>query len=314
MDVSRHKSDPEKSLVINVEYNQLDPLLKTQGDCKGDVSDTNTGYSPYPGNSNILIIEMGAYAKTLRGEDQGVVIEFVNPKYKDSTRTAFKKPTRLECMMQDIPKLFQKEMGQEVNIGFTMFDRWLTFSPAKNSLESGIDAVKSGSSAPGTMSSAESDTYIQNQKKLKFAGMDLRVSEEKDLVKIGGIPVTTGPRVVLSPTFATTQEDITKKIIGGRISQRSTLVLDGPDIVVKNLWLDGALIIKASPGCHVDVDGLTVSNKGYELCEIPEGADVDEAVRIRGYTLSRHEALEIIITDPGQYHIGPDGSIKKIFL
>lgn len=127
----RHKSDPSKSLVINVEYNQLDPLLRSQGDCKGDVPDPATGYSPFPGNANNLIIEMGAYAKTLRGEDQGVVLEFVNPKYKDETRTDFKKPTRLECMMQDIPKLFQKEMGADANIGFTMFDRWFTFSPAK---------------------------------------------------------------------------------------------------------------------------------------------------------------------------------------
>lgn len=83
------------------------------------------------GNANNIVIEMGAYERTLRGEDQGVVIEFVNPKYKDETRTEFKKPTRLECMMQDIPKLFQKEMGSEAKIGFTMFDRWFTFSPAK---------------------------------------------------------------------------------------------------------------------------------------------------------------------------------------
>lgn len=127
----RHKTDPEKSLVINVEYNQLDPLLKTQGDCKGDVPDPATGLSPYPGNANNIVIRLDAYAKTLRGEDQGVVVEFVNPKYKDETRTEFKKATRLECMMQDIPKLFQKELGSEVNIGFTMFDRWFTFSPAK---------------------------------------------------------------------------------------------------------------------------------------------------------------------------------------
>lgn len=95
------------------------------------MADPETGYSPFPGNANNLVIELGAYAKTLRGEDQGVVLEFVNPKYKDDTRTDFKKPTRLECMMQDIPKLFQKEMKDSVNIGFTMFDRWFTFSPAK---------------------------------------------------------------------------------------------------------------------------------------------------------------------------------------
>lgn len=127
----RHKTDPSKSLVINVEYNQLDPLLRSQGDRKGDVADPATGYSPFPGNVNNIVIEIGAYAKTLRGEDQGVVLEFVNPKYKDETRTDFKKPTRLECMMQDIPLLFQKEMGSDANIGFTMFDRWFTFSPAK---------------------------------------------------------------------------------------------------------------------------------------------------------------------------------------
>jgi len=255
---------------------------------------------------------MSAYAKTLRGEDQGVVIEFVNPKYKDSTRTAFKKPTRLECMMQDIPKLFQKEMGREVNIGFTMFDRWFTFSPAKNSLESGIDAVKAGSNAPGTMSSAESDGYIQNQKKLKFAGVDLHVSEEKDLVSIGGIPVTAGPRIVLGPSFATTQDDVKNKIKGGKITQRSTLVLDGPDLVLKDVHLDGALIVKADPGCHVEIEGLRVVNRGFELCEIPEGAVVDETVRIRGYTCQKHEAMEFTVTEPGRYHIGSDGVLTKM--
>lgn len=38
-------------MVINVEYNQLDPLLKATGHPKGDVN-CETGYSPYPGNIN----------------------------------------------------------------------------------------------------------------------------------------------------------------------------------------------------------------------------------------------------------------------
>ena len=63
------------------------------------------------------------------------VLEFVNPKYKDDkVRMEFKKPTRLECMMQDRPKLFQKEMGSKARIGFTMFDWWFTFSPTKVSV------------------------------------------------------------------------------------------------------------------------------------------------------------------------------------
>mmetsp|Transcript_22501 Transcript_22501/g.31562 ORF Transcript_22501/g.31562 Transcript_22501/m.31562 type:complete len:709 (-) Transcript_22501:250-2376(-) len=306
-----HKTDPEKSLVINVEYNQLDPLLSTQGDCKGDVAD-ETGYSPYPGNANNLVIEMGAYAKTLRGEDQGVVLEFVNPKYKDDTRTDFKKPTRLECMMQDIPKLFQKEMGSAANIGFTTFDRWFTFSPAKNSLESGIEAVAGGNTAPGTMSSAESDKYIQNQRKLKFAGMDVDVTEESDLVKVGGIPVTPGPRIILCPGFAITQEEVMNKIEGGKITKRSALVLEGQHLKVKNLDLDGSLVIRAGPECFVTVDGLSVQNKGWDLEELPEDADVPETVAIRGYTMTKHESKEIIITEPGKYFVGKDGVVEKL--
>ena len=33
--------------------------------------------------------------------------EFVNPKYADSMKTKFKKPTRLETMMQDYPRLLE---------------------------------------------------------------------------------------------------------------------------------------------------------------------------------------------------------------
>lgn len=258
-----------------------------------------------------MVIAMDAYAKTLRGEDQGVVLEFVNPKYKDGTRTEFKKPSRLECMMQDIPKLFQKEMGNEANVGFTTFDRWFTFSPAKNALEAGVEAVAKGSTAPGTMSSAESDKYIQNQRKLRYAGMDIPVTETEDLVVIGGIPVTPGPRIYLSPSFAITQEEIVSKVSGGKVSERSSLVLDGNGIVIKNLDLDGALVIKVCDGAELTIDGLKVRNKGWELEEIPVDADVPETVSIRGYTMAKHETTEINIDEPGKYVIGEDGDCRR---
>jgi UDP-sugar pyrophosphorylase len=179
-------------------------------------------------------------------------------------------------------------------------------------LESGIEAVQGGNIAPGTMSSAESDKYIQNQRKLKHAGMDVKITEPEDLVTVGGIPITPGPRIIICPGFAITQEEVVNKIEGGSITERSSLVLEGQGLVVKNLTLDGALILRAGPKCEVEVDGLVVQNKGYELEEIPEDADVDEAVRIRGYTMAKHEAMEIIIEEPGKYFIGSDGVVKKV--
>jgi UDP-sugar pyrophosphorylase len=311
-----HKADPSKSLTINVEYNQLDPLLKNTPPFTGDVADPATGFSPYPGNANNLVFELESYGKTLAGEDQGVVMEFVNPKYKEGSRTEFKKPTRLECMMQDFPTLMQKEMGQEANIGFTMFDRWYTFSPAKNAFEAGVDHVSKGGQAPGTMCSAESDKYISNQKKLRYAGVDLPVTEdESQKVKLAGIPITPGPRVVLCAAFAITQQEIAQKIEGGNITEKSSLVLEGEELFVKNLELDGALVIRAEQGCHVTVDGLKVQNAGWEFVKIPDGANLDdipESVHIRGYTIDRKESKEYHISEPGKYHIGADGELKKL--
>ena len=86
-------------MTINVEYNQLDPLLRGSGHTDGDVNDPLTGYSPYPGNINELLFYFPAYIRVLNAT-HGVVGEFVNPKYADASKEKFVKPTRLECMMQ----------------------------------------------------------------------------------------------------------------------------------------------------------------------------------------------------------------------
>ncbi|MCL7049254.1 hypothetical protein MKW94_023927, partial [Papaver nudicaule] len=66
-----------RTMVINVEYNQLDPLLRATGHPEGDVN-SETGYSPFPGNINQLILKLGPYIEELT-RTQGVIPEFVNP-------------------------------------------------------------------------------------------------------------------------------------------------------------------------------------------------------------------------------------------
>lgn len=57
------------------------------------------GWSPFPGNINQLVLKLSSYVEQL-GATGGVISEFVNPKYADASKTAFKSSTRLECMMQ----------------------------------------------------------------------------------------------------------------------------------------------------------------------------------------------------------------------
>ncbi len=110
-----------------MEYNQLEPRPKASGYPDGDVND-ETGFSPFPGNINQLVVRVDRYAEVLEAS-RGLVPEFVNPKYKDETRTTFKKPTRLECMMQDFPR----NLGPDDPVGFTQFPDW-TYSPVKNAM------------------------------------------------------------------------------------------------------------------------------------------------------------------------------------
>jgi UDP-sugar pyrophosphorylase len=185
----------------------------------------------------------------------------------------------------------------------------------QNALESGVEAVSKGNTAPGTLSSAESDKYIQNQRKLKFAGVHLPVtSVPDDLVTISGIPVTPGPRIMLCPAFCITQEEVLEKVQGdnNHITQRSSLVLEGHHLTVRNLDLDGALVIRAGEDVRVTVDGLKVRNKGWELVGNDPGKDYPEHVAIRGYTMAKHETREYLLYEPGDYLIGEDGKVVRV--
>ncbi|KAK9271405.1 hypothetical protein L1049_026995 [Liquidambar formosana] len=155
-----------RTMVINVEYNQLDPLLRATGYPDGDVN-FETGYSPFPGNINQLILELGPYIEELT-KTGGAIKEFVNPKYKDATKTSFKSSTRLECMMQDYPKT----LPPSARVGFTVMDTWLAYAPVKNNPE---DAAKVPKGNPyHSATSGEMAIYRANSLILKKAGMPHR--------------------------------------------------------------------------------------------------------------------------------------------
>ena len=130
---------------------------------EGDVNNEK-GVSPFPGNINQLIVSLDEY-KTQLAKTGGQIEEFVNPKYKDDTKTAFKSPrTRLECMMQDYPKA----LGSDAVVGFTVFDNWVGYSPVKNSPADGVGKFKGGNPTH-TATSGELELYGCGVKQLRRA-------------------------------------------------------------------------------------------------------------------------------------------------
>jgi UDP-sugar pyrophosphorylase len=49
-----------RKMTVNVEYNQLDPLLRATINKEGDVNNAE-GASPFPGNINQLIVSLEEY-------------------------------------------------------------------------------------------------------------------------------------------------------------------------------------------------------------------------------------------------------------
>ena len=279
--IARLVKNGAPDLTINVEYNLLDPLLRATVSPEGDVPDEK-GFSKFPGNINLLIVRLAPYLKVLESSG-GVVAEFVNPKFSDGTRTSFKKPARLETLMQDLPKNFTS--GEKV--GVTVFDRVWCFSACKNNLADAAQKVAQNG-PPESASSAENDFYEAGRVKLRAAGM---LVEDSSRQMLRGVPFTTGPRVILKPSFALTLADVREKIQGGLISGDATLILEG-DVRLENVTiLEGtSLVVHAKDEAPTSLKDFIATSASHFVIqpltdEEMQSETVPEYLRIRGYRI-----------------------------
>ena len=284
-------SEELTEMTINVEYNQLDPLLRASTTySNGDTNDPTTGYSPFPGNINQLIFKLQPYLNTLK-HTNGVISEFVNPKYTDDTKTLFKKPTRLECMMQDYPKSLKNEDAKKV--GFTMFPTWLCYSPCKNNIVDAAISIKNDIPA-GCAYTAESDQYQLPVKLLQNLGCHIENETQKSYSDITAVP---GPRVVFHPSFSVFPSELKTRFPTPEnvfISKTSTLIIKG-DVIVYSLRLNGALKLTASPGTKLYVyseNDYEIVNAGYQMISLTELSSqeyrqVSEIDLMRGYIIKK---------------------------
>ena len=267
------------SVVQNVEYNLVDPLLKEKFNGKGDIAN-ESGFCDFPGNLNVLVFKLEPYLKILE-ETQGLVPEFVNPKYADETRTKFKSPTRLECLMQDVPKLIKN--GETV--GYTYFDRWFCFSACKNNLKDAIEKLKKNETGESAFT-VERDIFKTNERILSEICGKLEVvnTEPENELNIGGCTVKFGPKIIIYPSYAPTISELKEKLQkmkkGIRMTNNSTLILKNDINIEEGIDLDAYLVADKD-----EKDLLVCKNKKrvvYTLLKVGEGEDHE---KLRGYAI-----------------------------
>ena len=265
------------SFTNNVEYNQLDSLLREKYNKEGDVPNKD-GISDFPGNINIIVFKLDTYIKALE-ETKGLIPEFVNPKYTDETRTKFKSPTRLECLMQDLPKLLKS--GE--NVGFTSYERWFCFSACKNNLNDACNKLKKNQS-PESAFSVEQDIFIFNRKIMEIIGkLEIEETEKPNEVDIEGCKIKFGPKILIYPDFAPTVTELKEKLMNMKnkikMTNNSTLVLKKDVKIEEGINLNGF--------CEIEKDEKMVdchNEKNKIYIKLEEGAGTIYE-KIRGYTV-----------------------------
>ena len=267
------------SVVQNVEYNLVDPLLKEKFNGKGDIAN-ESGFCDFPGNLNVLVFKLEPYLKILE-ETQGLVPEFVNPKYADETRTKFKSPTRLECLMQDVPKLIKN--GETV--GYTYFDRWFCFSACKNNLKDAIEKLKKNETGESAFT-VERDIFKTNERILSEICGKLEVvnTEPENELNIGGCTVKFGPKIIIYPSYAPTISELKEKLQkmkkGIKMTNNSTLILKNDINIEEGIDLDGYLVADKN-----EKDLIVCKNKKRIVYCLLKNGEGKEHEKLRGYAI-----------------------------
>jgi UDP-sugar pyrophosphorylase len=185
-------------------------------------------------------------------ESKGLVPEFVNPKYADETRTKFKSPTRLECLMQDVPKLVKN--GEKV--GYTYFDRWFCFTACKNNLHDACQKLKNNETGESAFT-VERDIFSYNERIMRdiIGKLEVIKTEPENELVIHGINVKFGPKIVIYPSFAPTVTELRDKLnqMKGKIrmTNNSTLILKNDVIIEKGADIDGYQVIDKDEKEHL---------------------------------------------------------------
>jgi UDP-sugar pyrophosphorylase len=268
------------SITNNVEYNQLDSLLKEKYNKEGDVpnKDGISDFRDFRGNINIIIFKLDTYIKVLE-ETKGLIPEFVNPKYTDETRTKFKSPTRLECLMQDLPKLLKN--GE--NVGFTSFERWFCFSACKNNLKDACNKLQKNQS-PESAFSIEQDIFIYNKKILEIIGkLEIDQTEKENELNIEECKIKFGPKIIIYPEFAPTVTELRDKLLKMKkkikMTNNSTLILKKDVNIEEGINLDGFYEVEK------DEKMVECNNKKYKIYVELKENEGKIYEKIRGYTI-----------------------------
>lgn len=236
---------------------------------------------------------------TLLTVSKGLVPEFVNPKYKDASRTEYLQPVRLESMMQDYPKLLLQYPELKVNHTHLIitYPRFLAWSPVKNApARAKIQAAKTGN--PESAASGEAD-QLALYRKLLLSVNDCPVCNPDGEERI---VMEEGAYVVLGAECGTTTEEIHKHIGKNVILKKgSVLIVNCKNWRLDSVVVNGVLVLNAPCTCEMILKNVVIENQGWHYETIShDDPNYSVVFQMRGHIVNRMEQCVLSRNVPGK--------------
>jgi hypothetical protein len=307
MDVLLEKKleDGYEYCITNVEYTEF----KHCGLIDAPVSE-GSPYSRFPSNTNVLFVDLAAVKQSI--DLCPIPGMLINMKTKSKCYTSEgyveKQAGRLESTMQNIADVivdvFSEKLEQDQKQGLRTF---LTHNERRKTISVTKQLYVPGAPLNGTPEGCFYE-LMQNYRELltDYCGMELPPQEDEQEY------LAKGPSFVslFHPAMGVLYPIIGQKVHGGRIAKGSEWIMEIGEAEVKNLDLDGSLIIEADnilgkkdPRGQIVYDdansgkctliNVTVRNLGVENPSLED---------IWKRSVTRHEALHILLQGNAEFY------------
>lgn len=298
----------------SVEYTAIDQAMKAAGK-GGDVEDpSNPGFSPFPGNINVLMLSADTWHQVCEATD-GVVVEMVKP----SATKGEDDEVRIENQMQDFAFLLKQVMPDAV-VGITDYtEKIAAFIPVKMSPSNGADAQTKKKINPDTQGTQEADYQKLARHHLRASGakvdsqvvpFEVKFKAEDGTDKAytfdaGNNIVVLGPEVDLEGRIHE-RAGVPGLQVGGN---HSVLALRGKNIDFENVSIDGGVLIAKVPdGYSLRIHDMSLKGQGWKYRLLDAEEWQDRNLSVRGYTIDKSGPADMVEVDlqdmePGDYEL-----------
>lgn len=279
----------EKGRTFNIEYNIVKKVL----DGMGATEEVNCeGFSYFPGNINVFLIEIDEYMRIL--DNMSGLKEFINPKADKTNPNKLLSSFRLECLMQDIVLA----IDDHTKVGVTEFERALAFTTCKNDLNTGAQLQKNNLSSE-TIIELEHDIYYRNFLILQYCGVTfnpftMSMNEMRGILSVKeltycSIKVQVHPKIFIHPTFGVLIKDLRSQLKNVHIDGKKeiAMVLKGRCLLENCTFSSTSLWLENNSPRPLKLNNLTLISKEESVIkfmtmshqEIEETDNYAEAMR-----------------------------------